>query len=107
MHASIAIAALCLALAVVPAAAGTTGSPYLQDLSSADVRDALASGVRTIIIPVGGTEQNGAHMALGKHNFRVHALAGRIAAELGDTRVAPVGAYVPGGQISPPTEQMR
>jgi len=107
MHAPFAIAALCLALGAAPATAGAAASLYLQDLSSADVRDALSSGTRTIIIPVGGTEQNGAHMALGKHNFRAHALAGRIAAELGHTLVAPVVAYAPEGQISPPTEHMR
>ena len=46
-------------------------------------------------------------MALGKHNFRAHVLAGRIAAELGNALVAPVVAYVPEGRISPPTEHMR
>jgi creatinine amidohydrolase/Fe(II)-dependent formamide hydrolase-like protein len=82
-------------------------SVYLQELSSTEVRDALRDGTRTIIIPVGGTEQNGPHMALGKHNFRAQALAGRIAAELGNALVAPVLAYVPEGHISPPTEHMR
>src|SRR5262249_52251938 len=55
----------------------------------------------------GGTEQNGPHMALGKHNSRVKILAGKVAAELGDTLVAPVLAYVPEGSIAPPTEHMR
>ena len=80
---------------------------YLQELSSTEVRDAIRAGQRTIIIPVGGTEQNGPHMALGKHNFRAQALAGRIAAELGNALVAPVVAYVPEGRITPPTEHMR
>ncbi len=71
------------------------------------MRDAIRAGTRTIIIPVGGTEQNGPHMALGKHNFRAQALAARIAAELGRTLVAPVVAYVPEGNTSPPTEHMR
>jgi creatinine amidohydrolase/Fe(II)-dependent formamide hydrolase-like protein len=71
------------------------------------LRDALKAGVTTVIIPVGGTEQSGPHLALGKHNFRVKVLAGRIASELGDTLVAPVLAYVPEGNISPPTEHMR
>ena len=44
----------------------------------------------TIIVPVGGTEQSGPHIALGKHNVRARVLAGRIAAALGDTLVAPV-----------------
>ncbi len=82
-------------------------SVYLQDLTSTEVRDAIRAGQRTIIIPIGGTEQNGPHMALGKHNFRAHALAGRIAAELGNALVAPVVAYVPEGRITPPSEHMR
>ncbi len=93
----------CLALPCL----ATPGSVYLEELSSPEVRDAVRAGRRTIIIPVGGTEQNGPHMALGKHNFRAHALAGRIAAELGDALVAPVLAYVPEGRIAPPTEHMR
>ena len=42
-------------------------------------------------------------MVLGKHNVRVRALAGRIAASLGNALVAPVIAYVPeGASIRPP-----
>ena len=82
-------------------------SVYLQELSSTDVRAALQGGQRTVIIPVGGVEQNGPHMALGKHDFRAQALAGRIAVELGDALVAPVVAYVPEGRIDPPSEHMR
>ena len=103
MRHALATALLCLGLH----AAALPASVYLQELSTTDVRDALRDGRRTIIIPVGGVEQNGPHMALGKHDFRVHALAGRIAAELGNALVAPVVAYVPEGRISPPTEHMR
>ena len=97
---------LCFGLCSPPLQAAPA-SVYLQDLSSTEVRDAIRAGQRTIIIPVGGTEQNGPHMALGKHNFRAQALAGRIAAELGNAMVAPVVAYVPEGRITPPTEHMR
>ena len=76
-------------------------------MTSPEVRDAVKAGTTTIIIPIGGTEQNGPHMTLGKHNVRVHALAGRIAAELGKTLVAPVLAYVPEGSISPPAAHMK
>jgi creatinine amidohydrolase/Fe(II)-dependent formamide hydrolase-like protein len=46
-------------------------------------------------------------MALGKHNVRVKALAGKIAATLGDALVAPVVAYVPEGRVAPPSGHMR
>jgi len=96
----------CLA-ATTSAAAAPPPSVYLEDLTWTEVRDALRAGATTIIIPAGGTEQNGPHMVLGKHNVRVKVLAGRIAASLGDALVAPVLAYVPEGAISPPTEHMR
>jgi creatinine amidohydrolase/Fe(II)-dependent formamide hydrolase-like protein len=60
-----------------------------------------------VLIPIGGTEQNGPHMALGKHNVRAKVLCGRIASELGDALVAPVIAYVPEGNIAPPSSHMR
>ncbi|MBS0521418.1 MAG: creatininase family protein [Proteobacteria bacterium] len=82
-------------------------SPYLEELTWTELRDAVAAGATTVIIPVGGTEQSGPHLALGKHNVRVKVLAGRIATALGDTLVAPVLAYVPEGSISPPSEHMR
>jgi creatinine amidohydrolase/Fe(II)-dependent formamide hydrolase-like protein len=98
--------AFCLGAGVAAAHAAGHG-PFLEDLSWTELRDALAAGTTTIIVPVGGTEQSGSHLALGKHNGRVKVLAGRVATTLGDTLVAPVVAYVPEGTISPPSEHMR
>ena len=67
----------------------------------------MRAGKTTVLLPIGGTEQNGPHMALGKHNARVKALAERIARALGNAIVAPVLAYVPEGSIEPPTGHMR
>jgi creatinine amidohydrolase/Fe(II)-dependent formamide hydrolase-like protein len=72
-----------------------------------EVRDAIDTGKTTIIIPTGGTEQNGPHMTLGKHNYLVRYKAGEIANRLGNALVAPVVAYVPEGEIEPPTSHMR
>jgi creatinine amidohydrolase/Fe(II)-dependent formamide hydrolase-like protein len=63
--------------------------------------------VDTVLVPVGGTEQSGPHMALGKHNVRVHFLAGEIARAWGRAVVAPVLAYVPEGTVTPPQGHMR
>ena len=89
------------------AAWAAPASPFIEDLTWVEVRDAQRAGKTIIIIPVGGTEQNGPHMTLGKHNVRVHALAGRIASALGNALVAPVLGYVPEGSISPPAAHMR
>lgn len=80
---------------------------YVEDLTWTELKSRLQSGADTVLIPIGGTEQNGPHMVLGKHNVRVRVLAGRIAARLGRAVVAPVLAYVPEGSISPPSAHMR
>ena len=99
-----------LMLVLLPAAAGAapaSGRVFLEEMTSPEVQDALGRGLTTIIVPVGGTEQNGPHMALGKHNVRVKVLAGRIATALGNAIVAPVLPYVPEGSINPPRAHMR
>ena len=82
-------------------------SVFLEDLTWIEVKDALARGTTTIIIPTGGTEQNGPHIVLGKHNYLVRYKAGEIARSLGNALVAPVVAYVPEGDINPPSSHMR
>ena len=82
-------------------------SVFLEELTWMEVRDAIARGKTTIIIPTGGTEQNGPHIVLGKHNYLVKYKAGEIAKQLGNALVAPVMAYVPEGDVDPPTGHMR
>src|SRR6187551_3104034 len=94
-------------IAAAPAEAQAPATVLLEDLTWTELRDAIGAGTTTILVPVGGTEQNGPHMALGKHNVRVRLLAERIARALGHTLVAPVIAYVPEGRISPPSGHMR
>jgi creatinine amidohydrolase/Fe(II)-dependent formamide hydrolase-like protein len=94
--------------ALAPAArAAAPASVLIEELTWTELRDLIAAGKTTVIIPIGGTEQNGPHMALGKHNIRVKLLAGRVAAVLGNALVAPVVSYVPEGGLSPPTGHMR
>lgn len=96
-----------LLAAAFVATAAPNAEVSLERLTSPEVRQAVAAGTTTVLIPIGGTEQNGAHMVLGKHNVRVRVLAERIARELGRTLVAPVLAYVPEGAIDPPSAHMR
>ena len=98
------VAALCL---LSPAQAAPAKSNEIEALTWTELRDRVASGSTTILIPIGGTEQNGPHMVLGKHNVRVRILAGEIAQKLGNALVAPVLAYVPEGSIHPPAAHMR
>ena len=79
----------------------------LSELTFAEIRHLIATGTDRVIIPTGGTEQNGFHMVLGKHNYVVRYTAKNIARRAGKTLVAPVMAYVPEGQIAPPQGHMQ
>ena len=98
-------ALLCIALCGTGAA--HAASVQLEEMSWIELRERIAAGSTTALVPIGGTEQNGPHMLLGKHNVRVKLLATRIAERLGNAVIAPVLAYVPEGAIEPPTLHMR
>ena len=98
----------CLLLSAGATARGQSpATVFLEELTWTELRDLVKSGKTTVIVPIGGTEQNGPHMTLGKHNRRVHLLSEKIARALGNAVVAPVIAYVPEGGVNPPTEHMR
>ena len=90
-----------------PARAQVPDTVWLEELTWTELRDLIRSGTTTVIIPVGGVEQSGPDIALGKHDVRARVLAERIARALGHTLVAPVVSYVPEGSTSPPTAHMR
>ena len=98
---------LLAALLPLTAAAAPSDSVYLEELTSAEVAARIAAAKTVALVPIGGTEQNGDNIVLGKHNVRAHVLAGDIARVLGHAVVAPVIAYVPEGSIDPPTGHMR
>jgi creatinine amidohydrolase len=99
---------LCVLLLIGSSArAQPPDTVFLEELTWTELRDLIRSGKTTIIVPIGGTEQNGPHMALGKHNRRARLLSEKIARALGDALVAPVIAYVPEGTINPPTAHMK
>jgi creatinine amidohydrolase len=83
-----------------PASKTPTHAPdtvFIDELTWEETRDALKAGKTTVIIPTGGTEKNGYHMVLGKHNYVVTHAANLMARRLGNALVAPVIQYVPEG----------
>jgi creatinine amidohydrolase/Fe(II)-dependent formamide hydrolase-like protein len=98
---------LPLMLSVSVALAAEPLPVALENLTSPELRARIAGGSTTVLVPVGGTEQNGAHMVLGKHNARARLLSELIARRLGNALVAPVLAYVPEGALNPPGGHMR
>ena len=90
-----------------PLTAPLPDTVHIADMTWIEVRSAIAHGYTTVIVPSGGTEQNGPHMVLGKHDYIVRWTAGRIAAELGRSLVAPVIPFVPEGGYDPPDGHLR
>src|SRR6202163_3025018 len=78
-----------LALAITAASLGAQQSVYIEDLTWPEVQHAIGTGKTSAIIYAGSTEQNGPHMAIGKHNFIARWVAGAIAIKLGDALVYP------------------
>src|SRR5258708_28985343 len=82
--------------------AQTSNNILMERMTSYEIRDAIAAGKTTVILPSGGTEQNGPGMATGKHNFPVLANAQTIARRVGNVLVASVIVYTPQGKYDPP-----
>lgn len=80
---------------------------WIEEMTWIEIRDALAEGKRTAIVPTGGIEQNGPYIAMGKHNYVLEGMCERIARMLGDALCAPIIKLVPEGGINPPTGHMR
>lgn len=78
-----------------------TNTVWLEEMTWMDVRDALAAGKTTVIIPTGGVEPNGPWLALGKHNYVLQANCEAIARKLGNALCAPIVKFVPEGEIEP------
>lgn len=103
----ITLLASIIGIVSVAAHAQTPDTVFLEELTWTEVRDAIAAGTTTIIVPTAGTEQSGPHLVIGKHKYRMNAAAERIARALGNALVAPVMMYVPEGEIDPPSGHMR
>ena len=97
-------------LLLAPDAAAQTphAGVTLEDLTWTELRDRIAAGKTTIIVPIGGTEQNGPHMALGKHNVRVKVAGGEDRADARQ-RAGGAGRRLRARRcgMSPPTAHMR
>jgi creatinine amidohydrolase/Fe(II)-dependent formamide hydrolase-like protein len=80
---------------------------FIEEMTWMEVRDALKGGKDTVLVATGGVEQNGPYLATGKHNVVLRATTQAIAAKLGNTLIAPIVAFVPEGDIDPPTSHMK
>jgi creatinine amidohydrolase len=133
-QASASVALILAALSITPAAAQSAGSQadrraeqeqrlreelaaprpidavaslWIDELTWMEVRDAIAAGAKTAIIPTGGVEQNGPYLITGKHNVILRGACEELARELGGALCAPVIAFVPEGDIEQKSGHMR
>lgn len=112
MKKSVIFSVLCVASSFfsLPAQAQCLQQPksvLFEKQTWTEIAQDISCGFTTIIIPVGGTEQSGPYIVVGKHNTRVLYQAEKIARQAGRTLVAPVVAYVPEGGTAPRTSHMR
>ena len=87
-------------MSTAPASKTPTKAPdtvFVDELTWEENRDAMKAGKTVFIVPIGGTEKNGYHMVLGKHNYTVTHAANVMARKLGNALVVPTLQYVPEG----------
>src|SRR6266550_174991 len=98
---------ILVAVSISAASLGAQQSVYIEDLTWPEVQHSIAAGKNSAIIYVGSTEQNGPHMAIGKHNFIARWVAGAIAIKLGNALVYPTLPFAITGNAVKKTAHMR
>jgi creatinine amidohydrolase len=93
-------------LLMASAASAQTRSPYLEDYTWPELRDAVAAGTNTAVIMAGGIEQNGPHMAFLKHNLIARHVSGEVARRLNGIAY-PVIPFSPAGDAIEKTNHSR
>lgn len=89
------------------ARAQASASVYMDDMTWMEISDRLKSGTSVVLVPTGGNQQAGPHLATGAHTEVMRYSAGEIARKLGNALSAPVIPYAPAGRISPPEGNMQ
>ena len=79
---------------------------FIDRMTWMEVRDAIAGGATTALVPSGGIESNGPWLVTGKHNIIAKADCEAIARALGSALCTPVLRLVPQGSIDPPSSHM-
>lgn len=80
---------------------------WISKMTWMEVRDAIANGTRTVIVPAGAVDQNGPYLVTNKHEVTLGQVCEGVARELGNTLCAPVVDFGRQGDIDPPSGQMR
>src|SRR5215831_12761531 len=74
---------------------------WIEDMTSLEVRDSIKAGKTTALVIVGGMEDNGPYLPVGKHGTVMKIEAEVIARKLGNALVAPLVNTAPGNPERP------
>lgn len=74
---------------------------WIEDMTSVEVRDSIKAGKTTALVIVGGMEDNGPYLPVGKHGTVIKIEAEVIARKLGNALVAPLVNTAPGNPERP------
>ncbi len=74
---------------------------WIEDMTSVEVRDQIKAGKTTALVIVGGMEDNGPYLPVGKHGTVIKIEAEVIARKLGNALVAPLVNTAPGNPERP------
>ena len=90
---------VCVLLIMASVASGAAQSDLvrLEDMIWEEVAEAIQSGKTTAVYYAGSIEQNGPHMAFGKHGLVAEWVGERIVRELGNAILYPVMPFAPLG----------
>jgi creatinine amidohydrolase len=90
---------VCLFLIAATATAGLAQSDLvrIEDMTWEEVADAIEGGKTTAVYYAGSIEQNGLHMAFGKHGIVAEWVGEQIVRELGNAILYPVMPFAPLG----------
>jgi creatinine amidohydrolase len=80
---------------------------WISKMTWLEVRDALAAGRTTVIVPVGAVDQNGPYLVTNKHEVTLGQVCEGSARKLGNALCAPTVDFGRQGNIDPPSGQMR
>ena len=82
-------------------------SVWIGKMTWMEVRDAIAEGTATVIVPVGAVDQNGPYLVTNKHEVTLGLVCEGAARKLGNALCAPIVDFGLQGGIDPPSGQMR
>jgi creatinine amidohydrolase/Fe(II)-dependent formamide hydrolase-like protein len=82
-------------------------SVWINKLTWMEVRDRIAAGATTVILPVAAVDANGPYLVTNKHEVTLGQVCEGVARAMGNVLCAPALDYSRQGNIDPPSGQMR